>query len=90
MWWNTYRPPTVLVVPPVGMLLTSLTSTMIILFGIDRRFGMAAFGYMVFYLLVMRGRVVRQFPYVIMYRLETTEIVVISIFHTSRDPSAVT
>lgn len=35
----------------------------------------------------VRKAVVRQFPYVIMYRLETTEIVVISIFHTSRDPS---
>ncbi len=35
----------------------------------------------------VRKAVLRQFPYVIMYRLETTEIVVISVFHTSRDPS---
>jgi toxin ParE1/3/4 len=31
--------------------------------------------------------IVRQFPYVVLYREEAGEVLVISIFHTARDPS---
>jgi plasmid stabilization system protein ParE len=34
----------------------------------------------------VRRAVVRNFPYVILYRVTDDEIIVISIFHTSRDP----
>jgi toxin ParE1/3/4 len=30
---------------------------------------------------------VRQFPYIVLYREEPGEVIVISVFHTSRDPS---
>lgn len=35
----------------------------------------------------IRRAVVPKFPYVILYREEQGEIIVISVFHTSRDPS---
>jgi plasmid stabilization system protein ParE len=35
----------------------------------------------------IRKALVPKFPYVILYREEPNEIVVISVFHTSRDPS---
>ena len=35
----------------------------------------------------VRKAVVRQFPYIVLYREEPGEIVVISILHTMRDPS---
>lgn len=35
----------------------------------------------------VRKTLVPKFPYVILYREEPGEIVVISVFHTSRDPS---
>lgn len=35
---------------------------------------------------VVRMALVRRFPYVILYRVEATRIVVVSVFHTSRDP----
>lgn len=35
----------------------------------------------------VRKTLVSKFPYVILYREEPGEIVVVSVFHTSRDPS---
>src|SRR5262245_52810411 len=35
----------------------------------------------------VRKAVVRRFPYVVLYREDQGEVVVISVFHTSRDPS---
>jgi plasmid stabilization system protein ParE len=35
----------------------------------------------------VRKAAVRRFPYVVLYREEAGEVVVISVFHTSRDPS---
>ncbi len=35
----------------------------------------------------IRKAVVPKFPYVILYREEPDEVVVVSVFHTSRDPS---
>jgi plasmid stabilization system protein ParE len=35
----------------------------------------------------VRKAAVRQFPYIVLYREESGEVVVISVFHTSRDPS---
>jgi plasmid stabilization system protein ParE len=35
----------------------------------------------------VRKAVVRKFPYVVLYREEPGEVVVISVFHTARDPS---
>jgi plasmid stabilization system protein ParE len=34
----------------------------------------------------VRKAVVRRFPYVVLYRVEPTEILVVAVFHTSRDP----
>jgi plasmid stabilization system protein ParE len=34
----------------------------------------------------IRKAVVRRFPYVILYRADPTEILVVAVFHTSRDP----
>jgi toxin ParE1/3/4 len=34
-----------------------------------------------------RKATVRRFPYIVVYREEPDEIVVIAVFHTSRDPS---
>lgn len=34
----------------------------------------------------VRKAVVRQFPYVVLYREEPGEVVVIAVFHTARDP----
>jgi plasmid stabilization system protein ParE len=36
----------------------------------------------------VRKTVVRRFPYVVLYREDPGEVVVISVFHTSRDPAA--
>lgn len=36
----------------------------------------------------VRKVLVPNFPYVVLYRAEPSEILVISVFHTSRDPSA--
>ncbi len=35
----------------------------------------------------VRKALVTQFPYVVMYREDQGEVVVISVFHTARDPS---
>ena len=35
----------------------------------------------------VRKAVVRQFPYVVLYREEAGEVLVIAVFHTGRDPS---
>ncbi len=35
----------------------------------------------------VRKAVVRRFPYVVLYREDAGEVVVIAVFHTSRDPS---
>ena len=35
----------------------------------------------------VRKAVVQQFPYVVLYREEAGEVVVIAVFHTARDPS---
>jgi plasmid stabilization system protein ParE len=35
----------------------------------------------------VRKAVVRRFPYVVLYREEAGAVVVVSVFHTSRDPS---
>lgn len=35
----------------------------------------------------IRKAVVPKFPYVVLYREEPGEVVVVSVFHTSRDPS---
>jgi toxin ParE1/3/4 len=35
----------------------------------------------------VRKAAVRRFPYVVVYREEPGEVVIISVFHTSRDPS---
>lgn len=35
----------------------------------------------------VRKAVVRQFPYVVLYREDAGEVVVIAVFHTARDPS---
>jgi plasmid stabilization system protein ParE len=35
----------------------------------------------------VRKASVRRFPYVVLYREEPGEVVIISVFHTSRDPS---
>jgi toxin ParE1/3/4 len=35
----------------------------------------------------VRKAVVSRFPYIVLYREEPGEVVVISVFHTSRDPS---
>jgi plasmid stabilization system protein ParE len=35
----------------------------------------------------VRKAVVRRFSYVVLYRVEADEILVIAVFHTSRDPS---
>jgi plasmid stabilization system protein ParE len=35
----------------------------------------------------VRKAVVRRFPYVVLYREEAGEVIVIAVFHTSRDPS---
>ncbi|HJT78116.1 MAG TPA: type II toxin-antitoxin system RelE/ParE family toxin [Gemmataceae bacterium] len=35
----------------------------------------------------VRKAVVQQFPYVVLYREDAGEVVVISVFHTARDPS---
>jgi toxin ParE1/3/4 len=36
----------------------------------------------------VRKAVVRRFPYIVLYREEPGEVIVISVFHTSRDPTA--
>jgi toxin ParE1/3/4 len=35
----------------------------------------------------VRRAVVTRFPYVVLYREESEEVIVISVFHTARDPS---
>jgi plasmid stabilization system protein ParE len=35
----------------------------------------------------VRKAVLSRFPYIVLYREEQSEVVVISVFHTSRDPS---
>jgi plasmid stabilization system protein ParE len=35
----------------------------------------------------VRKATVQKFPYVVLYREEAAEVVVIAVFHTSRDPS---
>jgi plasmid stabilization system protein ParE len=35
----------------------------------------------------VRKAVVKQFPFVVLYREEESEVIVISVFHASRDPS---
>jgi plasmid stabilization system protein ParE len=35
----------------------------------------------------VRKAVVTRFPYIVLYREEPGEVVVVSVFHTSRDPS---
>ena len=35
----------------------------------------------------VRKAVVRQFPYVVLYQEEPDEVLVISVFHTARDPA---
>jgi toxin ParE1/3/4 len=35
----------------------------------------------------VRKAVVKRFPYVVLYREEPGEVIVISVFHSSRDPS---
>jgi toxin ParE1/3/4 len=35
----------------------------------------------------VRKAVVRRFPYIVLYREDAGEVIVISVFHTSRDPS---
>ncbi|MBL8793398.1 MAG: type II toxin-antitoxin system RelE/ParE family toxin [Planctomycetia bacterium] len=35
----------------------------------------------------LRSAVVRRFPYVIYYRVEPNQLVVVSVFHSRRDPS---
>jgi plasmid stabilization system protein ParE len=35
----------------------------------------------------VRKAVVQKFPYVVLYREEAGEVVVVAVFHTSRDPS---
>ena len=35
----------------------------------------------------VRKAVVKKFPYVVLYREEPTEVIVVAVFHTSRDPS---
>ena len=34
----------------------------------------------------VRKAVVRRFPYVVLYRDDTVEVVVVAVFHSSRDP----
>jgi plasmid stabilization system protein ParE len=36
----------------------------------------------------VRKAVVSQFPYIVLYREDPGEVVVIAVFHTARDPSA--
>jgi plasmid stabilization system protein ParE len=35
----------------------------------------------------VRKAVVKRFPYIVLYREESGEVIVISVFHTSRDPA---
>ena len=35
----------------------------------------------------VRKAVVRRFPYVVLYREEAGEVIIIAVFHTARDPS---
>jgi len=35
----------------------------------------------------VRKAVVRRFPYVVVYRVDAAEVIVIAVFHTSRDPA---
>jgi len=35
----------------------------------------------------VRKAIVRRFPYVVLYREEIDEVIVIAVFHSSRDPS---
>ena len=35
----------------------------------------------------VRKAVVQRFPYIVLYRVEPTEVVVLSVFHTSRNPA---
>ena len=35
----------------------------------------------------VRKAVVNRFPYIVLYREEPGEVIVVSVFHTSRDPS---
>lgn len=36
----------------------------------------------------VRKALVKRFPYIVLYREEPTEIIVIAVFHTSRNPTA--
>jgi plasmid stabilization system protein ParE len=36
----------------------------------------------------VRKAVVRQFPFVLIYRIESTVVRIVAVFHTSRDPGA--
>jgi toxin ParE1/3/4 len=36
----------------------------------------------------IRKAVVRKFPYTVLYQEEPNEVIVVSVFHTSRDPSS--
>jgi plasmid stabilization system protein ParE len=36
----------------------------------------------------VRKAVVKRFPYVVLYREDQAEVIVIAVFHTSRDPSS--
>ena len=36
----------------------------------------------------VRKAIVRRFPYVVLYQEEVDEVLIVSIFHTARDPSA--
>lgn len=36
----------------------------------------------------IRKAVVRQFPYVVLYKEEAGEVIVVAVFHTARDPSS--
>jgi plasmid stabilization system protein ParE len=35
----------------------------------------------------VRKAVVKRFPYIVLYREEAGEVIVVSVFHTSRDPA---
>ena len=35
----------------------------------------------------VRKAVVRRFPYVVVYRVDAAEVIMIAVFHTSRDPA---
>jgi len=35
----------------------------------------------------VRKAIVRRFPYIVLYREDAGEVIVISVFHTARDPS---